>query len=498
MTRILRRLAAPGALALACAGAATAQTAPPFNLYMLPTSATPRRVATERLANTVNTALQRVSGRGTWGVLVVSLTSGDTLFDYNADTMLLPASTMKLFTSALALDHFGPDSRFETRILHTGTISNGVLYGDLILRGAGDPTLGGSPTAKDRAAPMQLLARAVTAAGITRITGSLVGDASAFDDSKVPDGWLSRYLGASYAARVSALSFNENKVTVIVSPGSKDATTRIRPAVSGIAINNSVRIVAGGKGARIIVGQDSVTGHVTVGGWIGAKSPARYYSLVVESPALFAVGALKAALVEAGVQVDGPLRADQPDMPVQSVATLPSPTLEEIVAQMNGESNNHFAELLFRDVASTDSAGGSAEYANSLLGQFLADKVHADSSAVFAADGSGLSTLDRVTPRAMVQLLDYARRASWGPALTGSLPIAGKTETLARRMRRTAASGNLRAKTGTTDNVASLGGYVTAANGEHLAFAIIYNGRNRFSAREAIDRIGVALAAFDR
>ena len=179
-------------------------------------------------------------------------------------------------------------------------------------------------------------------------------------------------------------------------------------------------------------------------------------------------------------------------------ASLNSPTLDHIIEQMNGESNNHFAELLFRNASRSAGRHGSAEGANSLLRRFLSEKVHVALDAVFAADGSGLSTLDRVTPRSMVQLLGYARQASWGPVLEGSLPVAGQTETLRRRMRSTLAMGNLHAKTGTTNDVASLGGYVTASNGEDLVFSVIYNGSDRWRARDAIDRIGVTLATFSR
>ncbi len=498
MRPVMRPVARAAVLAAAlCApGALRAQDGSAFDL--LPAAATSRRAAADRLSSAVSAAMDRVKGRGTWGVMIVSLTNGDTLFDRNADAMLSPASTMKLFTSALALEHFGPEGRFETKLLHTGAISGGVLYGDLVLRGAGDPTLGGIAPAKGEPSPIVRLARAVADAGITRIMGDVVGDASAFDDARVPDGWLKRYLHASYAARVSALSFNENKVVVIVAPGPRGPTVQFSPAISGIEITSTLQVVAGSRGARVGVMQDTVAGRVRVSGWIGAKSPARYYSLVVENPELFAAGALKAALADAGVAVEGRLRVTPPSQPVEPVASLPSPTIEQLVAQMNGESNNHFAELLFRNVARVDGDHGSAVTANMLLGQFLADKVHADSATVFAADGSGLSTLDRVTPRAMVQLLDYARHAPWGAVLEQSLPIAGKTETLARRMRRTPASGNLHAKTGTTDAIASLGGYVTASNGEDLAFSIIYNGRDRWQARDAIDRIGVALATFSR
>src|SRR5690606_8969157 len=125
-------------------------------------------------------------------------------------------------------------------------------------------------------------------------------------------------------------------------------------------------------------------------------------------------------------------------------------------------------------------------------------RVGVSPDAVYAADGSGLSTLDRVTPRAMVKLLAYANAAPWGSILRESLPVAGRTETLRTRMRRTAAQGNLRAKTGTTNEVTSLGGYVTAENGEKLAFSFIYNGRDLWRAREAIDAMGATLAAFSR
>jgi D-alanyl-D-alanine carboxypeptidase/D-alanyl-D-alanine-endopeptidase (penicillin-binding protein 4) len=268
--------------------------------------------------------------------------------------------------------------------------------------------------------------------------------------------------------------------------------------VSGIDLSNDVKIVAGSRGARIRVAQDSVAGTIRISGWIGSKSDERDYKLVVENPEMFAAGALKAALAAEGVKVNGPIRIGQPRDSVSPVASLSSPTLDRIIGQMNGESNNHFAELLFRNVARSADARGSAESANSLLGRFLVEKVRVATNAVFAADGSGLSTLDRVTPRSMVQLLGYARQAPWGPVLEGSLPVAGETETLRRRMRRTAAMGNLHAKTGTTNDVASLGGYVTAKNGENLAFSVIYNGSNRWGARDAIDKIGVTLATFSR
>lgn len=450
------------------------------------------------LAADLRDMLGRAMRSGDWGVLVVSLTTGDTLFGRNPDSALLPASTMKLFTSAVALDRFGTSGRFETEVLRAGAVgSDGVLRGDLVLRGAGDPTLGGKPLEAGAEPPMTELARQIAASGVTRISGGIVGDASAFDDGRVPDGWRKRYLSASYAARVSALSFNENKITMIVRPDRGKVSIAFEPAVTGLPMRNEVRLIKGSRGARVGVRQDS-TGRFAVVGWIGALSAARDYQYVVEAPELFAAGALRASLAAAGVTVDGPVRLGQAPPGAVRIASLASPTLGKIVTQMNGESNNHFAELLFRNAARSLNGTGSAEGGNVLLHHFLSEKVIVPSASVFAADGSGLSTLDRVTPRAMVHLLSYARRAIWGPVFEASLPVAGETETLKHRMRYTPARGNLHAKTGTTNDVASLGGYVTAKNGEQLAFSFIYNGRDRWRAKEAIDAMGATLASFSR
>ena len=452
----------------------------------------------ERLAADLTEMLGRTSGRGSWGVLVVSLSAGDTLFGRNADSQLLPASTMKLFTSAVALERFGASGRFETEVLRVGDLGpDGVLRGDLVLRGAGDPTLSGKPLDAASEPPMDALARQIAGAGVKRVTGAIVGDASAFEDRRVPDGWRSRYLGASYAARVSALSFNENKLVVIVRPSGSRVDVSFRPAMSGVPLSNEVKVVSGSRGARIGVREDS-TGHLHLSGWLGALSAARHFQVMVERPELFAAGALRAALIARGVVVDGLVRAATAPDDATRLTSIASPTLDRIIAQMNGESNNHFAELLFRSAARTAGVAGSAENANTMLRRFLYEKADVPPTMVFAADGSGLSTLDRVTPRAMVQLLGYVRRATWGPVLEQSLPVAGETETLRHRMRSTPAMGNLHAKTGTTNDVASLGGYVTAKNGEQLAFSFIYNGRDRWRAKEAMDAMGATLASFSR
>ena len=429
--------------------------------------------------------------------MVVSLTRGDTLFRASPDAMMQPASTMKMYTSVLALDRFGPDYQFKTTVVREAAIGpDGTVEGNLYLKGGGDPSL--SPRFWGTASPMDSLARLVAAAGIRHIRGNVVGDASAFDSQLVPEGWLSRYLGAAYAARVSALSLNENLVWVVVQADGKKAVVSLDPATTTIPVQSTVRVVGGSRGRVSAVRQKD--GSILVRGSIGASAPAQRYSLVVDDPASFTTGALRAALEKAGVVVDGRVTVGAAPSNGTEVASLASPPLANIIAEMNRESINLFAELLFRDAAhaATPDQAGSAQTALTSLRSLLAEKIKARPQDVDVADGSGLSVLDRVTPRSMVELLSYAHQAPWGATFHASLPLEGESGTLRHRARYTPARGNLHAKTGTTNTVASLGGYVTSKNGEILAFSFIYNGSDRWNAKLAMDQMGATLAEFVR
>ena len=451
------------------------------------------------LTSDIGALLDRSRG-GRWGVMVVSLSRGDTLFAMNADSALQPASNMKLFTSALALDQFGPEYQFRTEVLRGGDVApDGTLAGDLILRGDGDPSLSPRFVEGGPNAPMERLARLVADAGIKRVTGHLVADASAFDPQRIPEGWKTRNLHSTYAARVSALSLNENVLQVFVRPGkaSGRAVVALEPATD-LPIANVVRTV-NGRGARIAA-YITKAGGVEVRGWIGTRAGERRYELVVEDPTAFVAGAFRRALEARGITIGGPTMYATGPADAVRIGDLPSPPLGRVLSVMNRESINHFAELIFRDAARHGAADsiGSAENGNALLQRFLVGKVGVDSNAVMAADGSGLSVLDRVTPRALVQLLAYSHRATWSDAFHASLPVAGESELLARRMRSTPAQGNLHAKTGTMNDVISLGGYVTAQDGELIAFAFIYNGWDRGRAKYTMDAMGATLASFVR
>lgn len=439
---------------------------------------------------------------GTWGVVVSSLSRGDTLFSLNGDAPMLPASTLKLFTTALAFERLGPSHQLTTEILRDGSVEgDGTLRGSLFLRGGGDPSLSPRYMPGGPDAPMRALARLVADAGIRRVTGDVVGDASAFDGKRIPDGWLARYLHDAYASRVSPLSLNENLLNVVIAPGRSGGAgaVELQPATMAYKVINNTRTVVGSRGARLVVSRTS-DGTIDARGTIGSLAGPRTYQVVVDDPALFTAGAFRQALMREGIRVDGELRLGVAPAHAALVGAFRSPPIWALANDMNRESVNHIAELLFRDAARPGAPDGvgSAERASTLLRDFLAQKVGVRPEAVSAADGSGLSSLNRITPRALVQLLGYAHRAPWSHEFHQSLPVAGRTDMLRRRMNATPAQGNLHAKTGTTAEVIALGGYVHAQNGELLAFSFLYNGTDRWNARETIDAMGATLAGWSR
>ncbi len=432
---------------------------------------------------------------GRFGVMITSLTRGDTLFSYNAAAAMLPASTMKLFTTAVAFERLGPTYQFSTDALRDGEIGpDGTLNGNIYIRGDGDPSFSGRFLGGKPAAAINRLAELVASQGIRHINGNVIGDASAFDDERVPQGWLSRYLQAGYAARVSGLSLNENLVWVSIT----GSGVSLEPSTSALPLVNNVRFVNGSR-ASIRIGRRG-DGTIVVTGTMGRNAGPRRYVYVVEDPAGFTTGAFRNALGAQGITVSGTTRIGRTPANATKIASFVSPTLDRMASAMNRESINHYAELIFRNAArgKAHDVQGSARTGHAALQQFLASKVGADTSSLHFADGSGLSTLDHVTPRAMTQMLGYAHRANWGPWFHASLPVAGESELLRRRMRGGQAQGNLHAKTGTTNDVIGLAGYVTSLNGEVIAFTFLYNGNDRWTAKSMIDRMGMTLANFAR
>src|SRR5579862_914218 len=201
----------------------------------------------------IGTILNASVRSGRWGALVISLSRGDTLFMRNASALMQPASTLKLFTSGLAFDRFGPDYQLATEALRDGNLDGaGSLDGNLYLRGGGDPSLS-TRFLGEEASPMDNLARAIAATGLTHVRGDLVADASAFDDQRIPEGWKKQYLSAAYAAPVSALSLNENVMWVVVAPGKGRAEISVEPRTTAFTVANNVTLRAGSRGSAVSI-----------------------------------------------------------------------------------------------------------------------------------------------------------------------------------------------------------------------------------------------------
>jgi D-alanyl-D-alanine carboxypeptidase/D-alanyl-D-alanine-endopeptidase (penicillin-binding protein 4) len=444
-----------------------------------------------------------------FGVIVVSLERGDTLFSLNPDLPLAPASNLKLYSTAAALYYLGPRYRFSTLLLADGPIHDGVLHGDLVLYGTGDPTLSGRMLGSAEA-PLMAMVDSLVALGVHEVSGDVVGDGSYFDSEWTGPGWAASDLEAWYGAPIGALDWAENLITLRIAPGEPGGPARIttRPETRGLALENRVTTVRNSPTrVRITRARD----RLVVEGQVRRGRPATR-TLPVVDPANYAAAGLRAVLEAKGVRVRGRVRSvgdpSRSSFPIPSgfrAATPPrivaahlSPALADIISVTNHVSHNLFADALLKAAGRTAVGEGSFPAGGSAVRALIGLQSPADTFALHQVDGSGLSHLDRVTARATVGLLDFMRRSDVADAYAASLPEAGNPLGL-HRMYDTPAGGNLRAKTGTIHGVSSLSGYVTSADGERLAFSILAN-RVPSTPREkrSEDAIGARLARFTR
>jgi len=448
----------------------------------------------------------------TWGALVVSLTRGDTLLSYHADRRFLPASNAKLFTTAAALHYLGPDFRFVTVLFADGPVRDDTLFGNLVLYGTGDPTFGLDT------ASLAPFADSVLRAGVRCVRGDMVGDASFLGGELSGPGWSPDNLDEPFAAPPSALGAAANRIRITVEAGPRagaPARITLDPPNDYFAVRNMV--VTGRPRSRTRIGVERTVDHgaVALSGTISPRRRRWSTEVVVRQPAVFAAGLLRRLLAARGVTILGTTRSVTEDVPGRARALLAwvhgrngapfdgtlavrdSPSLAELIATINHRSDNLSAELVFRAIGRAVGGAGTFASGASAVARFLSVEVGVASESVQVTDGSGLSLLDAATPRSLVQLLAYERRAPEGEVFFQSLPAVG--EGLRRRMEGTAAEGRLRAKTGTLSDASALAGYVTARGGEELAFSIIVNDPPRINRARAVqDRIGVTLAKFTR
>ena len=384
-----------------------------------------------------------------WGVLIVNPRTGDTLYSKNAGKLFMPASNMKIITSAVALTLLGPEYRYRTTFLTDGEVRDSLLDGNLLVIGRGDPTV--SDRMRGTATiVMDALADSLRAHRIRQISGSLARVGNAFPDSIYGYGWEWDDLGEYYGAGVDELIFNEGM-----------APTKLRPPPD--------------------TARDSLYSGP-------AKNPAKAY-----------LDAFHDALVRKSIRMDGVVRDSILPTPfkMDTLFVLISPALREILPALMKQSQNQIAEILLRTIGLERGGLGTADSARRIVGQqLLAWGVQPDGFVI--RDGSGLSDQDLLTPETIVRVLDRIQRDTAFAAYYNAMPIAGVDGTIDTRMKGTPAEGNVHAKTGTLAKARSLSGYVTTADGERLIFSILANNTTTpgSAVTHVADEIATALAAY--
>ena len=472
-------------------------------------------LASKRAAAKFATSAEALLGmpptsKGEWGILIVDAGSGETLYEQNADKYFVPASNMKLFTTALTLATLGPDYRFRTTLETRGAISSdGELNGDLALVGRGDPNL------SNRKFPYELkeefdgpqekalveLTDALVTKGVKKISGDVIGDDSYFPPERYPNGWEIDDMVWEYGAAVSAIVVDDNTVALTLTPGDQAGApvqAAVNPATPDFTVENEVITSAADVKSDLTLKREPGANLVVVKGTLPAKSAPRKLVVAIEEPAQHAAVLLKRMLEERGIRVGGVARAQHARTesggdPIVLAEHLSVP-LRDSVKLINKISQNLHTEMLLRTVARQSGPWATPDEMMKVPADFYATAgiVPGD---VIQTDASGLSRHDLVTPRAIVTLLNFAQQQPWFEPYYASLPVAGQDGTLEDRMKNTPAAGRIHAKTGSVEHVRTLSGFAETPSGRRLLFSFLSNnqGGKSHEAADALTGLCVAM-----
>jgi D-alanyl-D-alanine carboxypeptidase/D-alanyl-D-alanine-endopeptidase (penicillin-binding protein 4) len=440
--------------------------------------------------------------RAAWGIVVRSLDRREQLVEINPRTLLVPASVAKLVTLATAAEAVGWDYVFETLVISTGPVIEGVVKGDVVVVGSGDPSIGGRG-----GDDLSIWVDAFRARGIREIEGRIVGDDDAFEDPRPGLAWAWDDIGYMSGSLFGALNMSENRVEVTIAPGvSPGASTAMKIAPDGgdrLIVNRSVT-GDGGSAQLLWPEQRPGDSQLTIAGSIPVETRPASLFVSAGNPTVWFASSLRRELVNAGVSVAGEA-IDVDDLPsrpvVESGETLyvyRSHPLREIAQPLVKESINVYGEAVFRLNAQGGGLGTNDRAIEGMGKRLDAWGIPRESWQL--VDGSGLSRRNVLAPDAVVDILERMYDSSGTTPWMTALPVAGLDGTLENRMKGTPAENNVRAKTGTMSNIRSLAGYVRTRDGEALAFAIIVNNFEGppAIANESLDRIAVRLASFSR
>ena len=450
-------------------------------------------------------------------VKVASLETGRVVFEENAAKWMQPASNMKIYTVAAALDRLGPDYRFNTSVYAAARPDvAGAVRGDLVVYGRGDPTFATRFNGGDYFKAIDELAGRIVAAGVRRVEGDLVGDESYFTGLPLAPGWEWDDLQWYYGAEISALSVNDNAVDLSVKPGARvgsPCVVAIGPPTPLVRVLDRTTTAPRGTPRSLVVYRPLGENVIEVSGSLPLEDAGFSASIAVARPAMVFVSMLRAALERQGVQITGTTRtvdargratAGQPT-PISTlveIASRQSPPLSIVAAQTMKPSQNLYTELILRALGKAAAASPDPRRTTDEAGiRAVQDFLRAaggDPGKHVMIDGSGLSRGNLVTAANTLQLLVYMSRHQHSGVWRDTMPIAAVDGTLRTRMRNTPAAGNVRAKTGTLSSATSLSGYVTSAAGERLVFALMINNppSDADPRRDFTDAIAVLLASF--
>jgi serine-type D-Ala-D-Ala carboxypeptidase/endopeptidase (penicillin-binding protein 4) len=451
---------------------------------------------------------EQYAAKASWGIVVVDQTTGDTLYERNADLYFTPASNAKLYTTAFALAALGPDYHFHTTIESAAPPdAEGRVHGDIIFVGRGDPDLSNRKfpyvqKAEREGIPEKVIAEladAIAAKGVKQIDGDIVADDSYFAYDPYPEGWTSGDLYFSFGAPISAIDLDDNTLTIAVQPGEHlgdPAVLSIEPWAGYETFGHDVTTGPSTSKQKFSVVREPGANPILLRGSIPLGAPPAKLDLALDEPAEYTGRLLKLLLAARGVRVVGGVRVQHGAPPEReadgSTALVPppaattaavdpivlaehiSPPLLESIRLLNKISQNLHAEVLLRTVAREKTGVGTTDAGVVIEHNFFKSIGIADGDVVLA-DGSGLSRQNLITPRATAQVLEYAANQPWGEGYISTLPVAGEDGTLEDRMKGTAAAGRIRAKTGALEHVRGISGYATTVRGARVVFSMFMN-----------------------
>jgi PBP4 family serine-type D-alanyl-D-alanine carboxypeptidase len=406
------------------------------------------------------------SKNGKLGVVVKSLTTGETIFEHNPHKMYIPASNEKIIISVSALSLLGKDYRFKTEFYSGGGISNGVLHGGLYIKGYGDATLSEGHLGY---IVFQLKQR-----GVKEIKGKIIVDDSYFGNTRYAKGWKEEWKDDFYSPAISALSFNYNIIELKVyasKPGNSPAV-KIEPKGSNIQIVNKA-LTSSKKGALKTTWQNNET--IVLSGRIRPKAIITLKIPVID-PTLLTGNIIKNAIEEAGIKVSGPVVSDKVPRWANIIYTHYSDPLSSIITEYNKNSVNIIGENIMKTLgAQYKGMPGTWDKGSVVISEFLNEIGIKNGFKI--VDGSGLSLQNRVSPETLTDILSYAYKNTLiSSDFLESLPVAGVDGTLKKRFRQSDIQGRVMAKTGYLKNVRALSGYIFTKKGDVLVFSILSNG----------------------